>query len=150
MRPTKYKKEFAEQAYKLCLLGATDAELADFFGVQEKTVNNWKKAHKEFLQSIKRGKDIADADVAERLYMRAMGYMAKDTKFATHEGLITDEREHSKEYPPDTTAAIFWLKNRQSAKWRDKQEVDHGASDSLTILLQSFDGKETGLPDANS
>jgi hypothetical protein len=42
-RPTKYQPEFAEQAYKLCLLGATDPEMADFFEVCVATVQNWKK-----------------------------------------------------------------------------------------------------------
>ena len=52
-RPSKYKKEYAEQAYKFCLLGATDARLGEFFGVSEQTINAWKDAHPEFLESIK-------------------------------------------------------------------------------------------------
>ena len=55
-RPTNYKKEYDEQAYKLCLLGATDKEMADFFNVKEQTINNWKKNHPSFFESIKRGK----------------------------------------------------------------------------------------------
>ena len=66
-RPSLYREEYAEQAYKLCLLGATDKELADFFGVVETTVNNWKKDHAAFLESITRVKMAADADVAEKL-----------------------------------------------------------------------------------
>ncbi len=66
-RPTRYKAEYTEQAFKLCLLGATDANLADFFEVSEKTINTWKDAHPEFLQSLKAGKDEADANVGERL-----------------------------------------------------------------------------------
>jgi hypothetical protein len=63
-----------EQAYKLCLLGATDAKLADFFGIAESTVNLWKKAHLSFSESITRGKDRADAEIAEALFHRAKGY----------------------------------------------------------------------------
>ena len=48
-RPSSFRPEFAEQAFKLCLLGATDADLADFFHVSEQTVNAWKKAHPDFL-----------------------------------------------------------------------------------------------------
>jgi len=62
-RPTKYKKEFAEQARKLCLKGFTDAEMADFFCVQEQTINNWKIAHVEFLESLKAGKRYSDDKV---------------------------------------------------------------------------------------
>jgi len=142
--PTKYNKEFNGQALKLCLLGATDIELADFFDVEEKTINNWKKKHPEFLQSIKEGKDQADSRVAESLYNRALGFSHSDTKFATYEGQITDSQEYTKHYPPDTTAAIFWLKNRQSSKWRDKTEskVTHNIGDEFLEAIQPT----TGLP----
>jgi hypothetical protein len=93
------------------------------FGVQESTINNWKKEHPEFMESIKRGKEIADATIAQKLYHRAKGYEHKDTQFATFQGQITDQVEYIKHYPPDTTAAIFWLKNRQSKKWRDRHEI---------------------------
>jgi transcriptional regulator with XRE-family HTH domain len=139
MRPTRYKKEFAEQVKKLCRLGATDKELADFFEVTETTINNWKLRHKEFLESIKEGKLLADAEVADKLYHRALGYTTKDTKFATHEGEITDEREYDKHYPPDTVAAIFWLKNRQPEKWRDKQEVDVNMP-TVKVRRKRYDG----------
>lgn len=124
-RPSKYKPEYAEQAQKLCLLGATDAELADFFEVSEQTVNAWKKDHPEFLESIKRGKQIADATVAEKLYHRAIGYEHPEVITATFQGQITDTMEVVKHYAPDPTAAIFWLKNRQKEKWRDKQVHEH-------------------------
>lgn len=121
-RPSKYKVEYAEQAYKLCLLGATDKELAEFFKVEEKTINNWKDNVPEFLQSLKRGKEDADAIVASKLYHRAIGYEHPEDKIFNDNGtpLVVPTIKH---YPPDTTAAIFWLKNRQSAKWRDK--TDH-------------------------
>lgn len=127
-RPTRYKAEFAEQAYKLCLLGATDAEMADFFGVSEQTINAWKKAHKEFLESITRGKLLADAEVAEKLFQRAKGYEHKAVKIFNNQGEEM-QVEYIERYPPDTQAASLWLRNRQPAKWRDKQEVDHKSSD---------------------
>lgn len=120
---SKYREEYAEQAYKLCLLGATDAELADFFSVCEATINNWKEEHPAFLESIKRGKEIADANVAEKLYKRATGYDCPDLITATFQGQITDTMEVTKHYPPDPTAAIFWLKNRRKKDWRDKQAI---------------------------
>lgn len=132
-RPTKYKDQYSEQTYKLCLLGATDKDLADFFEVSEQTVNSWKEEYPEFLESIKRGKSEADANVASRLYQRAMGYEHEDTEFASFQGQITDEKQYLKHYPPDTAAAIFWLKNRQRDKWRDKVESD--------VSLSNADGK---------
>lgn len=123
-RPSKYKTTYAEQARKLCLMGATDAELADFFEVSESTINLWKKEYPKFSESIKKGKSLADAHVADKLYQRATGYSHSAVKIFNNEGMemVVPYREH---YPPDTTAGIFWLKNRQKDKWRDKQEIDH-------------------------
>lgn len=125
-RPSKYDPaKTPEQAYKLCLLGATDKELADFFGVSEQTLNNWKSQHPEFLESLNRGKVDADARVAQSLYHRALGYEHPDTDIRVVNGEIV-MTPTVKRYPPDTVAAIFWLKNRQRGKWRDKIEHDHG------------------------
>ena len=123
-RPTAYRKEYAEQAYKYCLLGATDSQLADFFEVAESTINNWKKSYPEFLESVMRGKVIADANVAEAFYKRATGFQKEDgEKVFQYQGEII--RAQIREYfPPDTGAALNWLKNRQPDKWRDKQNVD--------------------------
>jgi hypothetical protein len=136
-RPSKYKEEYTEQAYKLCLLGATDKELADFFKVDERTINRWKDDIPEFCQSLKGGKEQADALVASKLFHRAIGYEHEDTQFATFQGEITDRETYIKHYPPDTTAAIFWLKNRQSAKWRDK--TDHEITGDISINIQLDD-----------
>lgn len=122
-RPSRYKAEYAEQAEKLCRLGATDRELADFFGVTEQTVNNWKRDHPEFFESLKRGKVLADAEVADKLFKRATGYSHPAVKIFNDQGTPL-EVPYTEHYPPDTTAAIFWLKNRQKDKWRDK--IDHG------------------------
>ena len=127
-RPTKYQEAYAEQARKLCLLGYTDAELADFFEVSEATINNWKLEYPEFLESIKKGKAVADAEVSDRLYQRAMGFVAPDIDIRVIENRIV-EPPLKKYYPPDTTAAIFWLKNRQKDKWREKQDVNHTSDD---------------------
>ena len=127
-RPTKYQEANAEQARKLCLLGYTDAELADFFEVSEATINNWKLDHSEFLESIKKGKAVADGDVASNLYHRAMGYTAKEKREEkTAEGF--KEVDAEKHIPGDVTAMIFWLKNRQKDKWREKQDVNHTSDD---------------------
>lgn len=143
-RPSKYEDKYADQAYKLCLLGATDAELADFFGVTESTLNLWKKKHPAFSESLKSGKVEADATIASKLYHRAKGYAHPDLITATYEGQITDTLEITKHYPPDTTAAIFWLKNRQPAKWRDKQEIEHSGTMTQEIKhdLRKLDPEE--------
>lgn len=122
-RPTKFVPEYVEQAFKLALLGARDADIADFFNIDESTLNEWKKRHPDFYESLKRGKLVADAEVAEKLYRRALGYSHEAVKIFIHEGqpITVPYTQH---YPPDTTACIFWLKNRQPNKWRDKVEVE--------------------------
>lgn len=135
-RPSKYQPEYAEQARKLCLLGSTDADLASFFEVCEATINNWKHDHPEFLESIKKGKIQADSDVADRLYQRAMGYEHPevDIRVIDHEVVMTPI---TKIYAPDPTAAIFWLKNRQKAKWRDRIEQEITGVDGGPIKTES-------------
>lgn len=122
-RPTDFREEFIEQAYNLTLLGATDAELANFFKVTETTINNWKIDYPKFFESLKEGKEEADAKVAKSLYNRALGYSHEDEKIFNDDGkaLIVPTTKH---YPPDVTAAIFWLKNRQPKIWRDKPQED--------------------------
>lgn len=134
-QPTKYKKEFNELARKHCLLGATDAQLADLFNVTETTINNWKTEHPKFFESIKEGKDKADAVIADSLFNRAKGYSHPDTHISNYQGEIT-VTDITKHYPPDATSAIFWLKNRQKDNWRDKTETDQNIKvDGLTDLL---------------
>jgi hypothetical protein len=133
-RPSSYRDEFAKQAYKLALVGMTDHQLADFFEVDERTINRWKLKHAPFRQSLKRGKDEADAMVAQSLYRRALGYSHKAVKIVTvaqgnNQGSDVVEVPYTERYPPDTTACIFWLKNRQRANWRDKTEDGDGAAD---------------------
>jgi hypothetical protein len=127
--PTKYDPKYNDQAFKLCLLGATDKEIADFFEVVESTLNLWKLEYPEFSESLKKGKTLADANVGQRLYERALGFEhdSEEIKVVSmgKEGSAIERVPIRKIYPPDTVAAIFWLKNRQSSKWRDKQEVEH-------------------------
>lgn len=135
-RPSAYKPEYAEQAYKLALLGLIDTEMAAFFEVQTSTFNNWKKAHPDFMESLKRGKAIADADVAASLYHRARGYSHPEDKFFQMGSEIHVEKT-IKHYPPDATSMIFWLKNRQPEKWRKKAE-DRNTGDSMADAINKL------------
>ena len=121
-RPTEYQSVLAGLAEKFTLMGATDLELAGLLGISERTLNTWKRRHPEFLQSIKRGKANADANVVKALYHRATGYEATEITTTDARGRITTHTRVLKHYPPDTAAAIFWLKNRQRKHWRDHRE----------------------------
>lgn len=148
-RPTEYKPEYNDQTYKLCLLGATDKDLADFFDVDEATINRWKINHLEFCESIKKGKEIADANVAERLYSTASGYERdeielKVVSLGSMAGSEVQEIPVKRYYPPNPTAAIFWLKNRQKKNWRDKQDHEVTGKDDgpiqQTMIVKWEDG----------
>lgn len=124
-RPTKYEGEKTDKlAFKLCLLGATEQEIANALEVSLDTVTEWKRVHPSFSASINEGRETADATIAESLYNRAKGYSHPDVHISSYEGGIT-VTPITKHYPPDTAAAFIWLKNRKSGKWRDKVEVTH-------------------------
>lgn len=123
-RPSKFKEEFIPQAEKLCKLGATDMEVADFFDVDVRTLYRWKGENAAFCQSLKVGKDVADERVERSLYARANGYEHDEVDIRVVAGEIV-QTPIRKYYPPDTTACIFWLKNRKTAEWRDKVEQEH-------------------------
>lgn len=146
-RPSKYEKAFATTAEKLCRLGATDIEVADFLGVDVRTVYRWKGEHEEFCQALKAGKEEADARVERSLYARAVGYEHDAVKIFMPAGasapVYAPFREH---VPPDPTSGIFWLKNRRPDLWRDRQQVDHGVTTDLASLLMAIDGTTRGLP----
>lgn len=124
-RPSAFDTSLVENAFKLCLLGATDEQIADFFAVSVATINNWKERHPEFLEALKAGKAQADATVAESLYRRALGYSHEAVKIFMPAGATEPVyAPYTERYPPDTTAMIFWLKNRQKEQWRDKHEIE--------------------------
>lgn len=135
--PSKYKEEYNEQARKLCLLGSTDESLANFFNVSVATINNWKIDHPKFLESIREGKEVADANVADALYNRVIGFSHPDTHISNFQGVIT-ATPTTKHYPADTGAAFIWLKNRSS--WKDKQEVEH--SGEVVTFNMDFGAKK--------
>jgi hypothetical protein len=134
-RPTLYKSEYDEQVFKLCLLGAIDSEIANFFNVDERTINNWKAEHKTFFQSIINGREKADAEVANALYNRAKGYEVPDVKIFQFQGseVIVP---YTKIVEPDVQAASLWLRNRQPKKWRDKIEHTGGTNEDGTDKLR--------------
>lgn len=135
-RPSKYKEEYADLAYKFALLGATDVQMAEFFGVDETTLIAWKKRHRQFRQSITRGKIQADAEVVDRLYQRAKGYSHPEEKIFNNNGEVI-RAETTRHYPPDTQAASLWLRNRQPALWRDTQRLEHTGKDGKPIEMKS-------------
>lgn len=136
-RPTKYKAEFAKQAAKICALGATDSDLADFFEVSRSTINLWKIQYKGFSDALKVGKAPADERVKASLFHRATGYSHPDVDIKVIDGKV-EITEIVKHYPPDTTACIFWLKNRMPDEFRASPEDNGSSQDKLVDAVSKL------------
>jgi len=140
-RPPKFKPEFTEQAKKLCQLGATDQEIADFFEVDVRTIYRWKADNDEFCHALKAGKEVADERVERSLFQKAIGYEQDEVKiFMPASATEPVYAPFRAKIAPDTTAAIFWLKNRRPDLWRDK----------VTTELTGPDGGPVSVKDATA
>lgn len=122
MKPLYNPETHPDFALKLRLLGATYAEVADFFNVNESKIREWMQKHKDFRYAMEEGANIADASVVHSLYQRACGFSHPEDKIFAYKGevVVVPTVKH---YPPDTTAAQFWLQTRQREKW-GKQSDD--------------------------
>ena len=134
-RPTKYKgTETCRQAVIACRLGATDEDLAVLFDVDVSTISKWKNDFPEFSEALK-SKNDHDEGVERSLRERAMGYSHPAEKISFDKDGNELRAAYIEHYPPDTTACIFWLKNRQPKKWRDRQEVTGADGTPLIPVL---------------
>ena len=119
-----YREEFADQVYTLCLLGATEAILAEFFGVTVDAITKWKQSQPIFAKALRMGRVQADIRVAEALYSRAIGYKWSEQQAFKVKDVDGNERVEvvsvERQVPPDTGACAFWLKNRRKDAWRDR------------------------------
>ena len=138
-RPTSYRPEIDELAYRLALLGLTDEEMASTIGVSVGRFYEWSKKYPSFNDARARGRDKADAEVAAKLYQRALGYSHEAVQiFAPkQEGGEPTYATFTKHYPPDTEAARWWLQNRQSKKWKDRVSVEHNGEVALVVAPET-------------
>lgn len=93
--------------------GLTDVQIADNIGINISTIYDWKKKYPEFNNALKRGKEVVDYEVENALLKRALS--------------------------GDTTAQIFWLKNRKPKQWRDKPEIKE-ETDLLKAVRELLEG----------
>jgi len=146
--PGPYQEQYAQQAYKLCLLGAIDRDLGSFFEVTRETIVHWKAEHPAFANAIARGKRAADMDVAESLYRSTLDRIVttkqaikcKEVYYDENGKRVEKERievvEVEKHVPADFRSQQFWLRNRNPKLWSLKhEEPDEYPVRSLTINL---------------
>lgn len=122
--------------------GLTDEQIAHNMGINTSTIYDWKKKYPDFSNALKNGKEVVDRLVENALLKRALGYSYTETKIV-HSDKDGDKVEKTiKEVVPDTTAQIFWLKNRKPKDWKDKQyvEADEEALKKLDEVLGKIGG----------
>ena len=162
-RPPKYRPEFAERVTDLCLLGATNEELAQVFGVEDADDHRWlDQQHPEFRQAVKRGPRARRHEGRARALPQGHRAMDPARRQDRHQNRDPARRhpeiksEHIVPYvehfPPDTAAAFIWLKNRQPHRWRDKKEVhetgDHTSQQPVVFELSPRQGPPRRGPKA--
>lgn len=147
----KWHPSYIRIAREIAKHGLTDEEIAETFGVSEQTINKWKKKHPPFGLALKRAKEHPDKKVERSLFERALGYSHPDVDIRVVNGQIV-KTPITKHYPPDTTACIYWTKNRQPEKWREKTEViaqnpDGSALKAPVVHLILPAGRAAGIMD---
>ena len=115
-RPALYRPEYDDQAHNHCLLGATNAGLAELFDVGHRTIDRWISDIPSFAKAVRDGRAIADGRVARSLYERAVGYRHTVERTVVHRGQEM-KISNTVQHPPDTQACMFWLRNRCRSGW---------------------------------
>ena len=124
--------------------GLTDEQIAKNIGISRSTLNVWKDRYSDISDALKRGKEIVDRQVENALLKRALGYEYEEVKKKFECGVMTERTVTKKEVIPDTTAQIFWLKNRKPDKWRDKPDYeDTSELDKLDAILKGLKDNAT-------
>ena len=139
--------------------GLIDEQIANNIGIHPSTIYDWKKKYPEIAEALKRGKEVIDRQVENALLKRALGYkydevtqeriFKRDAKgdFETDSNgepiaEMVETKRVTKEVVPDTTAQIFWLKNRKPQQWRDKQEIDHSGNVNINNPMKGLSTEE--------
>lgn len=128
--------------------GLIDEQIAANIGIRRPTLYAWKKEHPDIADALKKGKEVVDIQVENALLKRALGYAYEEKTYETQwdeaeakfkEGLT---KRVIKEVVPDTTAQIFWLKNRRPDKWRDRKDVEHSGGIDIKQTYENMSEEE--------
>lgn len=140
-RYSKFTAEIAQLIERIARIGATNDQICDIVGIDKSTLKDWFRRMPEFKRKIVNAKEIADSNVTNSLYRRAIGYDAPTTEFVVAGGKVV-EKKFNKHIPPDPTSMIFWLKNRRRDLWRDvynKFEVN--ADKQVQMIITTVDNQ---------
>jgi hypothetical protein len=134
--------------------GLIDEQIAKNMGITATTLYDWKNKFPSISEALKRGKEVVDIEVENKLLQRAKGYEYIETTYERIENMVVEPdgsvnvipgtkiKTVVKQMAPDVTAQIFWLKNRKSAEWRDKAELEHSGKDGGPIEVKEISLEE--------
>lgn len=114
--------------------GLVDEQIAENIGIRAGTLYDWKNRFPDISEALKKGKEVVDRQVENALLKRALGYTYAEI---TYENGVETKRV-IKEVVPDTTAQIFWLKNRKPEIWRDKREISTDDNDQVMEFIKAM------------
>ena len=122
--------------------GLTDEQIAEKMGIGYSTLQTWKTKYQDIQDSLKKGKEVVDRQVENALLQRALGYEYTETtrEYIPELGEMHVTKKVTKQVAPDTTAQIFWLKNRKPQEWRDKQERIDNTMEDNDMVKQYIEG----------
>lgn len=129
--------------------GLIDEQIAYNMGVTRVTLHNWRKKHPIMDQAVRRGKEVVDREVENALLKRALGYTYEEVTVEKQQVSEDDDfqdvetKRVKRQVAPDTTAVIFWLKNRKPDSWRDRREIDHSGEMKQTVIQKADLSKYT-------
>lgn len=139
-RPTLLNDRLKDIIVNLAKEGKTTEQIADVISVSQSTIKNWMGKDKKLGVAIRAAKAVADELVEASLFQRACGYSHPEVKvFFDAKSLQTVEHVVTKHYPPDPVSMIFWLKNRDPDRWREKQEIEIVKDIPITIASDETD-----------
>ena len=123
--------------------GLTDEQIAQNIGIARGTLYDWKNKYPDIDDALKIGKEVADRQVENALFKRALGYEYEETKQIVEKDEQGKDRKRvekiTKKALPDVTAQIFWLKNRKPVEWRDKQNIEHSGNIDVTTKAKEIE-----------
>lgn len=139
--------------------GLTEEQISHNMGISLSTLKNWKNKNITILTTLKKGKQVADIEVENALFNNAVGYTYTEEVVSTKREVVYEDGKKIKEISepvvieikkykqPETTAQIFWLKNRKPDVWRDKiidvenEEAITNATDILVKIRKTVDDR---------
>lgn len=125
--------------------GCTDKEIAANIGINPDTLYTWKKKFPILADALKKGKDVVDRQVEKSLLQRALGYSYEEKSEKYEGGVMTERKVTKKHVAPDTTAQIFWLKNRKPEQWRDKPQSESASDKALAKAIEILGGVDSAI-----